>query len=332
MTKAAYLLPSLLAVVMVVGIRSLALQRSSSPIVSNGPRQPLRHVYNSTIKCGNPDEAVNHCTWGLYRIASQGYPWFRHTAKGGYRNATHWKSRVGDALDSLAEVCKSLDRTQRCLQENAISDNCLLLHLSVGLEVLMVFRYICHFQPRDENLVHSLQCLRDKRVMSMLYFNMGQQCVDGMDILDNLMIRRKNVCYFSLNVWPKIPEMYCLPKQVISTCMREVVESQCGASTAALVQDYLSHAQYWTGKALESAGLPSNICNNVISDYTYALSNVSIGFPAALPNKQKSHFDKILSQSVPGTALDTVYGRTLLSVIRNFSGEDICDFIRTTPA
>ncbi len=142
--------------------------------------------------------------------------------------------------------------------------------------------------------------------------------------------------FFKLNVWPpskqpRIPDRYCLPKQVISTCMRKVIENQCGSSTAALVQDYLSQAQHWTAKAPKSAGPPSNICSNELSGYTSTRTKISLGVPGSLPH-EKSHFDKLLEDMVPGSALDTIYFRSVLRAIRNVSGEELCSFTMSMPA
>ncbi len=114
--------------------------------------------------------------------------------------------------------------------------------------------------------------------------------------------------------------------------MRKVIENQCGASTAALVQDYLSHARHWTAKALKSAGLPSNICSNELSGYTSTRKKISLGVPGSLSHYEKSHFDKLLEDMVPGSALDTIYGRFVLRGIRNVSGEKLCSFTMSMPA
>ncbi len=132
-----------------------------------------------------------------------------------------------------------------------------------------VFQFICHNQQRDENLVHSLECLHETRVLAMLYFHIANRC-RGMGILDDIMRRKKNLYFYTLGFKPDrggghIPRLYCLPRSVISTCIRGIIEDHCGASTADFVQKYLVYLQHWFGQALKSVGFESNICDLDIS-------------------------------------------------------------------
>ena len=53
------------------------------------------------------------------------------------------------------------------MQENGIRGYC---HDAANrLDAEMDLRFICHYQQRDENLIHALQCLRDKRVLALSY-------------------------------------------------------------------------------------------------------------------------------------------------------------------
>ena len=74
-----------------------------------------------------------------------------------------------------------IDISQTCLTESRVQDYCLATtaysHISMG------FKFICLHKRRDENLVHSLQCLHETRLMAMLYFHIADRC-QCLDILE----------------------------------------------------------------------------------------------------------------------------------------------------
>ncbi len=184
------------------------------------------------------------------------------------------------------------------------------------------FDYICHHQRRDENLVHSLQCLHDTRLLTMLYFHIADRC-RGFGILDNVMRRYKNAYFYRLNITPWLnqaftPRLHCLPRSVISTCIRNIVQDHCGTMTADFVQNYLIYTQDWFGQALRSAGLDSNICDHAIS------SGMISSRPHIAPGQKKFGISRLLEIAAPGTALDTVYGQHVLTYLQGLSEEELC--------
>ncbi len=96
--------------------------------------------------------------------------------------------------------------------------------------------------------------------------------------------------------------LYCLPKSVISTCIRDIVEDHCGVTASDLIQHYILYIQDWYNQALESAGLESNICDHEIHPDME---------PSVLPirsNHTKLDITTLLDTTAPRTALDTVWG------------------------
>ncbi len=217
-------------------------------------------------------------------------------------------------------MCDIHDRSQTCLEENGIGDYCLATSNYRFLQ--MNFQFICHHQQRDENLVNSLQCLHHTRVMVMLYFHIANRC-RGTAILDDIMRRYKNAYFYTMDIKPATEQgitspLYCLPKSVISTCIRDIVEDKCGTMTADLVRNYLVYHQERFGQDLESAGLASNICDHDLS------SDMVPSRPPMPSDHAKMGFSKLLEITAPGTALDTVYGKYILACLHNLPVEELC--------
>ncbi len=195
----------------------------------------------------------------------------------------------------------------------------------MGLNRHIDLQFICHQKLQDEqeeNLIHSLQCLPDSRLLEMLYFHIANRC-SGMNILDDIMRRYKNAYFYSLSITPpgqkaSIPQLYCLPKSIISTCIRDIVQDHCGKMTAMFVQNYLVYLQDWYGQALRSAGLNANICDSdSSSDFAPSSPPIPSGY-------KKLGISRLLKNTSPGTALDTVTGRFLQTYLGDLSEEELC--------
>ncbi len=250
--------------------------------------------------CGDRTVLQKHvwqCVGDLYQLTGNGYPWTPH------RNQRNFKdnlNNIRDALDSLNYACLTFDRSQRCLLEHGISDYCLATTRYWHMNIY--FSFICHHRQRDENLARSLQCLHYKRVMVMLYFHIAQRC-RGSGILDNIPRQYYKHAYFNTRefMWNStIPCLLCLPRTVISACVKDCVEDLCGVMTAEFAHDYLLYLRDWFGRVLEYFGL--NICGEGIS-------------AAMVPTG---------STTTPGTALGTISGRYLLAALHNLPGENVC--------
>ncbi len=138
------------------------------------------------------------------------------------------------------------------------------------------------------------------------------------------MRRYKNAYFYAMGIKPGkkqpiIPTLYCIPKSVISSCIRDIVEDHCGAMTADLVKNYILYSQYWFDEARKSAGLNSSICDNIIS-----FDKV----PSKLPPRSghtKLGISRLLEITAPGTALDTVWGKLTQAYLYIHSrAEELC--------
>ncbi len=214
---------------------------------SIGARQSSSTVHNATIDCGDQhvqNHIVQQCQRDLKHLASYGYPWSaEHSQRNSRYNpyATERKSALRDALDSLDHACYTHDQSQRCLEKSKVQDYCLARTSLDGMSINTDFQFICHHQQRDENLVYSLQCLQNNRLLAMLYFHIADRC-RGMGLLDGIMRQYKNSVFYTWDIKPvwdhakTLLSLYCIPRSVISTCIRGLVEDHCGTTTANLIQ------------------------------------------------------------------------------------------------
>ncbi len=153
----------------------------------------------------------------------------------------------------------------------------------------------------------------------------------GFAILDDITRRYKNVYFYGLNikpVWEETvpPQLHCLPKSVISTCIRGIVEDHCGTMTADFVQKYLLFTQDWRSQMFQSAGLTSNMCDSDIS------SDIVLTRPPITSGHTNLGISRLLEITVPGTALDTVLGKNLLGYLHRLSERELCKPFNTYAA
>ncbi len=295
--------------------------------VNAGSSSKSNNVHNVTVDCGDiwtQKMTGWRCQHDNDTFARYGFPWSPHGRHIKYTynpNVSDRNNTLRDALDSLNDVCHISDRSMRCLEENGVRGFCLTL---IGHRpLLLYFQLICHHQTRDANLIHSLQCLHDTRVLVMLYFHIAERC-RGFGILDDIMRRFKNAYFYILNIPAEymgyIPQLYCLQKSVISTCIRGIIEDHCGVMAADLVQGYILHLQDWYAQALESGGLDSNIC-----DRDSRSDMVPSRPPVPVPSGySRLGFSRLVEMIAPGTALDTVFGKALVAIVYNYSGKELC--------
>ncbi len=316
----------------------LAVKMTKSSVISSrnnrfdntsvGAKQSSGTVHSITIDCGDWDvrnKIVWLCQKDLLQLASYGYPWYPRDRQRYSRlntNATDRNKTMRDALDSLNQVCHIYDRSQKCLDDIDIGDYCLATTYASVLTQID-FQFICHHRQRDENLVRSLQCLYDKRLLVMLYFHIADRC-HGMVILDDIMRRYKNAWFYAWDINPfseqvTLPgSLLCIPRSVIKTCITGIIEDRCGKMTADLVENYLVYLQDWYGQALQSAGLSSNICD---TDMSSDMIPSRLHLPSGHTKLGISNLSEITSE---GTALDTVWGKALLTYVQSLSGKDLC--------
>ncbi len=184
-------------VILLLEVREVRMSVISSPnsnLDSTGVHARRSYsTHNVTIDCGDWD-AMSKVAWQCLRdlsdFAQHGYPWsltgsqrrFRHN-----RNTRDGNNTLRDPLDSINHVCHAYDISKTCLEESGIRDYCLATYMTGLLHI--DFQFICQ-QKRDENLVRSLQCLYDNRLLVMLYFHIADHC-DGFGALDDIMRQLK---------------------------------------------------------------------------------------------------------------------------------------------
>ncbi len=287
-------------------------------------------MHNVTMDCGdiaNLYRSVATCQRGLWQLVVKGNVWLFPGIQGrvgNSQNARNFTDNLMDSLDSLDHACYIQERSRKCMEEHGVGDYC--LSTVNGLDLEMNFQFVCQHQQRDENLIRSLQCLRDNRLLVMLFFHIANHCFRGQNLLDDVMRRIKNAHFYMLDINPptKMPHvntpLYCLPMHVISTCVTEIVEDHCGKRSSELVQNYLLYLQDRFNHSLKSAGLSSNIC-----DYK-THSNFALMMPLAVASERHNKLDfvKGLKIAAPGTALDTVLGRTLVAALETVSLGEVC--------
>ncbi len=302
--------------------------------VNAGSSSKSNNMHNVTVDCGNPMALRMtglQCQRDMDILTSYGFPWSPQGSQKKLQynlNVADRNKTLRDSLDSLNEVCQAYDRSMRCLEESGIQGYCVSLsgHFTLTLD----FQYICHHQPRDENLIHSFQCLYNTRVLAMLYFHIADRC-GGTGILDNIMRRHKNAYFYGLDVNPvkdqnNIPRLYCLPKSLTSSCIRGIIEEDCGLFSADLVQNYILHLQDFYAQSLESEGLNSKVCDRDIrSEMVPKMSPVPSGFT-------RLGISRLLEIIAPGTALDTLCGKDVLAAVHNFSGIELCSMYEVSVA
>ncbi len=297
-----------------------------------------KNGHNVTVHCEDWNvlrKTAFQCQRGIREVITYGYPWLRYPSQRKSRNdpnITVTTKPLNDALDSLDHVCNIHDRSSRCLMESGIPTYCLGTPIgdNAEIDIQMIFQFICHHRRRDETLVRSLQCLRETRVMAVLYFHIANRC-GGFDILDTIMRRDKNEHFYILDIRPYwemaiVPGQYCLQRSLITSCVRNVVESSCGTMTADFVQNFMIYMQDQYGHDLQSVGLSANICEqDVTFDKAFSRPPISAGYITL-------DISRLLGSIAPGTALDTVLGRYLLGYLHGLSVEELCNIHNTYAA
>ncbi len=155
----------------------------------------------------------------------------------------------------------------------------------------------------------------------MLYFHIANRC-RGFGILDN-MRRFKNAYFYRLDINPyynqaKSSLLYCIPKSVVPTCIRDIVEDQCGTMAADFVQNYIVHHQERLAQVLKSAGLDSDICDS------YVTSDMVLSRPPIPSDHSNLGISRLLDITAPGTALATVRGKIIMEYLHSLPGEEFC--------
>lgn len=179
------------------------------------------------------------CVKDLLPLVRNGFPWnLDHTG-----NQIRQQKKTGDLNDPpdpINHVSLLFDDFLRCLDQHAIPVECLLSSAIDTFKVDTVFTFICHIHPRSSDLLHSLQCLKDSRVLDVLVFYLADK--SGAHV-DDMAQGAVNASFRFLNN-DELISMYqinplvmglvvrqgliCLPKSVISQDISFIINKKMG--------------------------------------------------------------------------------------------------------
>ncbi len=213
----------------------------------------------------------------------------------------------------------------------------LLSGCGLSFKTHMVFNFICHKEPRSIDLLHSLRCLQETRVADLLVFHLAD--IYGTSLIDIHAQGTTNAFFNALSNDALISTYFinptaiyrlanmgliCFPKSVISQYVPFIVNNKCGSQAANLVRNYYFQFRAQFNHPLDEILGPTNIChkqghNNITGDGAFMEPG----------NREKGSllilFHQILEHRSPGTAMNTVYGRSLRNSIKQFSFQEFCN-------
>ncbi len=115
-------------------------------------------------------EKIARCSSDLGKLSYSGFPWENFLYYGRNQHTlVYIHTTIGDSHDILDHICRVFQELQDCISDNQIKDSCLLIPLNGypdALSLKATFYFICNLTPRSRDTVHSLQCLKDTRVLS----------------------------------------------------------------------------------------------------------------------------------------------------------------------
>ncbi len=185
---------------------------------------------------GTPQDAIctlktyrefMHCLRDLTPLAMNGFPWALADMTDQARNQQNQSRNLGDPLDPINLVCNVFGDFLKCLHQYAIPSECMVAGDASAFITHTVFQFICHVQPRNTDLLHSLQCLKESRVVDLLVFYLADRTGTHVDDMAqgnvNALFRFMNsdILFLKLFINPYIMDklvwkgLICLPEGVL---------------------------------------------------------------------------------------------------------------------
>ena len=326
-----------------------SLQLSQAAVEQNPTADREERIGEEYRSHGKPQDAIctretfreiMQCGKDIVRLARNGFPWGlagMSKIKNQLRNQQMELGNFRDPLDLINHTCQVFDDFSRCLDQRAIPAECLTVVNAIFFKVHVVFRFICHIRPRSTDLLHSLQCLKDSRVVDLLVFHLADRT--GTHINDFAQGTMNAFFKFLQNeeLWSKYfngPDalfnvittgLICLPQKVLSQHVPFVIDRKCGSHAANLVGDYYLYVRTRFNSVLGKMGLPTNICDKE------ATRNLTFCSVFVAPGDTKSDgilsrsIDQFLEENSPGTAMDTAWGHQLRMIIASMAENEFCD-------
>ncbi len=155
---------------------SFYLTRISAHKPETGQERRINDGYGEVICDENTLSAMLNCGKRLFPLTTNGFPWGMAKETEIQKDGRNWgqlQNIIRDPLDPLNEVCGVYDDFLKCMDRHATPYVCMLSGNGLGFKVHTVFNFICHKEQRTIDLLHSLRCLQETRVVDLLAFHLA---------------------------------------------------------------------------------------------------------------------------------------------------------------
>ena len=303
-----------------------------------GDGYPSHGTPNDAICTKKTALEVMHCLKDLIPLAWNGFPWNPAVMTDQIRNQQNQSRNLGDPLDSINHVCEVFEDFHKCLEQHEIPSECLPARDASGFDADTIFQFICHIQPRRTNLLHSLQCLKESRVLDLLVLYLADRTGTHVDEMArgtvnalftlfmnaDILFQKFDISPFAMYILV-CEGLICLPERVISHDVTFIVDRKCGSHAADLVRDFYLYYRTRFNDVLSKIGLSTYICDKGTR------RKAAIGNSYATPGHTQGarifsrSFDQFLEKSSPGTAMDTPFGYMVRATIAKVPEREFCD-------
>ncbi len=213
------------------------------------------YIYNGLPSHKSPEDELctleimlkeKECVKKIRLLLINGFPWAMHNMRGTQnqiRNQHKQRSTLRDPLDPINYVCQAFGDFCGCL--GPIPRECWLSsNGGIVFRVHTFLTFICHIRPRSIDLLHSLQCLKESRVLDLLVFylanNPGTHIDDMAQGTVNALFKLLNsselILKYSGNALAVSSDLVfgyvCLPESVITHDISFIINRKCGADAA----------------------------------------------------------------------------------------------------
>ncbi len=112
---------------------------------------------------------VLQCRKDLTPLVKNGFPWARaNMSELQNQIQQNHRRNLADPLDPINYVCEVFGDFLKCVDQHAIPSECMVSGDASGFVDQITFQFVCDIQPRSIDLLHSLQCLTQSRVLDLL--------------------------------------------------------------------------------------------------------------------------------------------------------------------
>ncbi len=293
---------------------------------------PRQGVPDVTICTAETFWSMQRCAKDLIPLISNGFPW-------GVPDVQQQRDTLKDPLDPINHVCGVFDDFLNCLDKHEIEDACLPSGDGQIFRIHTVFTFLCHKQPRSTDLLHSLRCLKETRVVDLLMFYLADRTGTHIDDMAqgtvNALFRfmDSDLLLSAYYIGPFAAEyvvttgLLCLPESVIHHDVSFIVRDKCGVHAADIVRSYYIYYRRRFRDFLDEAGYCSAICDKETKGTQGNTTEIEANGVVA-PEDDVAFitlFDHFLEENSPGTAMATIYGRSVRYALQTIKYMEFCD-------